>query len=272
MVAAVALGGALFAQGRLESSAQVRGDSDHLLYLPSGRLLKVLDLGYSEVLADLVYLWSIQYYGNYPGGVRYDYLLQIYDRVITELDPRFADAYVLGAAILSVEAHRPEDAIRLLDKGVRANPEDWMLPFEAGFVAYHDLHDYPRAAAYFATAIERPGVHPVVRRFHAEMFNRAGDRETSRRYWEEILRTADSDYLRGVAARHVHDLTVEIDLAHLREAIAEFIRVHGSNPADLRDLVRGGLLRVVPVDPDGRPYVYDRTTGSIARARGRSAP
>jgi tetratricopeptide (TPR) repeat protein len=204
--------------------------------------------------------------------VRYDYLLQIYDRVITELDPRFRDAYVLGAAILSVEARRPEDAIRLLDKGVRANPDDWTLPFEAGFVAYHDLRDYPRAASYFAIAIQRPGVHPVVRRFHAEMFHRAGDRETSRRYWEEILRTADSDYLRGVAARHVRDLTVEIDLAALRQAIADFTRAHGSTPSDLRDLVRAGGLRALPVDPDGRPYVYDREAGTVSRARGRSSP
>jgi tetratricopeptide (TPR) repeat protein len=219
-----------------------------------------------------VYLWSIQYYGNYPGGVRYDYLLQIYDRVITELDPRFRDAYVLGAAILSVEAHRPEDAIRLLDKGMRANPEDWMLPFEAGFVAYHDLRDYNRAASYFAIAIARPGVHPVVRRFHAEMFHRAGDRDTSRRYWEEILRTADTDYLRGVAARHVRDLTVEIDLANLRQAIEAYTRAHGSRPSELRDLVRGGELRALPVDPDGRPYAYDRDSGGVARSRGRSSP
>jgi len=268
----MALGGTLLAQAQLESSAQVGRAADHLLYFPSGRLLKVLDLGNSEVLADLIYLWSIQYYGNYAGGVRYDYLMQIYDRVITDLDPRFRDAYLLGAMILGDEAHRPEDAIRLLDKGMRANPTDWMLPFEAGFVAYHDLHDYARAAAYFGQAMARPGVHPAVRRFHAEMFNRAGDRDPSRRYWQEILRTADTDYLREIAARHVRDLTVEIDLARLRQAIADYTRARGAPPADLRELVRAGLLRSIPVDPDGSPYPYDRGAGTVRESRGYPAP
>jgi tetratricopeptide (TPR) repeat protein len=266
----VAAGGA---QRQLERGEPAReGAGDRLLYLPSGRLIRVLDLGYSAVLADLIYLWSVQYYGNYPGGVRYDYLMQFYDKVITELDPRFRDAYLLGSLILSVEARRPQEAIQLLDKGARANPDDWVLPFEAGFVAYDEMHDYRLAADYFAEAMRRPGVLPVVSRFHAEMFHRAGDTATSLRNWIEILDTAKDDEVRRIAARHVRELSIENDLEHLRRALGAYHERHGAYPPDLRRLVTDGLLRAVPLDPDGRPYRYAAATGDVAAPARAGAP
>ena len=255
------------ADRRLESFDAAGGDRDHLLYLPSGPLLRVLSLGYNETLADLIFLWSIQYYGYYAGGVRYDYLVQIYERVITELDPRFRDAYLLGALILDVEARRPADAIRLLEKGTRRNPDDWLLPFEAGFIAYSSLGDYAQAAGYFRRSMERPGAHPVVRRFHAEMFDRLGDPRTSLRHWGEILRTGESEYVRRIAGRHVQDLTRAIQVQDLQAAVGAYRLRTGGPPGRLRELVDAGILLRVPLDPEGRPYLYDAATGTVSAPR-----
>ncbi len=248
---------------RLERLDAGRPAVDHLLYLPSGNLLKAWSLGHDETFADLIYLWSIQFYGYYHGGERYDKLMQIYDRVVTELDPRFRDAYLLGSLILALEARRPEDALHLLDKGIRNNPDDWMLAFEAGFIAFDSLRDYRRAADYFQISMERPGAHPAVRRFRAAMFDRMGDRRTSLDLWLEILATADSDYVRSVAQKHVHDLTIDYHVEVLQDAVVAFGERTGSYPSDLRVLVSEGLLRQIPVDPDGKPYTYDAKTGEV---------
>jgi len=45
------------------------------------------------------------------------------------------------------------------------------------------------AASYFEKALRVPGVHPLVRRFYAEMYNRAGDKRTSLKEWLEIRRS-----------------------------------------------------------------------------------
>ena len=251
------------AQVRLERLDAGRPAGDHLLYLPSGNLLRAWSLGHNETFADLIYLWSIQFYGYYQGGERYDRLMQIYDHVVTELDPRFRDAYLLGSLILALEARRPEDALQLLDKGIRKNPDDWMLPFEAGFIAFDSLQDYRRAADYFQTSMERPDAHPAVRRFRAAMFDRMGDRRTSLDLWLEILATADSDYVRSVAQKHVHDLTIDYHVEVLQDAVEAFGERTGSYPSDLRVLVSEGLLRQIPVDPDGKPYAYDAKTGEV---------
>src|SRR5881296_4490473 len=119
---------AVIVQGRIEGER--RGGSVHpLLYLPSGKFLKVMALGFDGLLADVLYLWSIQYYANYDIRDRYNYLEQIYDQVITELDPHYLDPYLVGALIMTAEARNPEMALRLLDKAVSANPDQWLPAF-----------------------------------------------------------------------------------------------------------------------------------------------
>ena len=127
----------------------------HLLYLPSGKYLRVASLGYSSIAADVLYLWSIQYYSNYQIEDRYDYLDQIYRRVIAELDPRFVDAYLVGSMIMSVEANRDDLALKLLAEGTENNPTEWILPFQAGFLCYQRLRDYGCARDRFEQALRR---------------------------------------------------------------------------------------------------------------------
>src|SRR5881296_3808572 len=173
---AVTAGGAARRIDRMRAG-QVPGY--HLLYLPSGRYLKAATFGYQSLAADLIYIWSIQYYSNYQVADRYNYLDQIYRRVIAELDPTYIDPYLVGSMIMSVEANRDDLALRLLDDGITKNPGEWILPFEAGFLCYNRLHDYDRARVYFEKAVRVAGAPPVARRLYAEMFSRLGDKRTS---------------------------------------------------------------------------------------------
>ena len=253
---------AVLVQGRMDEG-KGRRPIHPLLYLPSGKYLKVMALGFDGLLADVLYLWSIQYYGNLEIKDRYDYLERIYEQVITELDPHYLDPYLVGALIMSSEARNPEMALRLLDKGVRANPDKWIMPFEAGFLCYNDLHDYARAAGYFEKALAIPDVHPLVRRLHAEMYNRAGDKRTSLREWLEIDRTTDDPYVHNVAWNHAHDLKVDVDLADLKDAVGRFRAREGRLPRRMREIVDVGLLPSLPRDPEERDYSYDPGTGEV---------
>jgi tetratricopeptide (TPR) repeat protein len=251
-------------QWRIDARERGRGDTAPLLYLPSGRMLRVLSLGFDDILADVLYLWSIQYYSNYRIEDRYLYLETIYRDVITELDPRYIDAYLTGALIMSAEARQPEAALRLLDRGIARNPSEWILAFDAGFLCYDVLKDYGRAAAYFEKALASPEVHPQVRRFYAAMRERTGDTRTSLAEWIAIYDSADTDYVRTVAWNHVHDLKVKIDLADLSDAVARFRAERGRLPHLLEDLRRAGILKEIPRDPEGGTYLYAPTTGEVA--------
>jgi len=194
---------------------------------------------------------------------RYVYVDHIYSNVITELDPHYEDPYLVGALIMAQEAGNVEMALKLLDKGIQANPEDWLLAFEAGFYCYDTLHDYARATRYFERAMRVPGVHPLVGRLRAEMYNRMGDRRASWRFWLEIYQSATDEYTRFVAYRHVHDLKIQVDLEDLTEAIRAFAARAGRNPASLEELVAARLVDRVPRDPEGGAYLYNRATGQV---------
>jgi len=255
---------AALVQGRFEARAAGRPGVHPLLYLPSGKYLRVAALGFDGILADAIYLWSIQYYGSFQIADRYHYLEQIYGQVIAELDPQYLDPYLTGALIMTVEARDAEMALRLLDKGIEKNPDAWILAFEAGFVCCVDLKDYARAARYFDKALQVPGCHPTVRHLYAEMYNRAGDKRASLREWAEIYETATDPYVRSAAWNHVHDLKVQVDLADLRTAVDGFSKQEGRRPRHLRELVSLGIVPVLPRDPEDRDYRYDPATGEVS--------
>src|SRR5437867_5847521 len=246
---------------RVERLREANAPGHHLLYLPSGRYLEAVTFGYEGLVADLVYIWSIQYYSNYQIQDRYTYLDQVYRRVIAELDPHFLDPYLVGSMIMSVEAGRDDLAMLLLKEGMEKNPGVWILPFQAGFLCYNKLHDYACARDFFQQALRDPEAPAPVRRLYAEMYNRLGDRRTSLKYWAEIHDTADSDYVRQVSWMHVHDLKIDVDLEDLAGLVRRYRELRGESPRRLEDLVRAGLLARIPTDPEGKPYFLDPATG-----------
>ena len=85
-----------------------------LLYLPSPEMLKIMSLGNPGLAADVLYLWSIQYYSLFKPHERFLYLETIYN-LITDLDPLYVDAYRVGALrrIAAAPVAPPERAERL---------------------------------------------------------------------------------------------------------------------------------------------------------------
>jgi tetratricopeptide (TPR) repeat protein len=264
LAAGLLFAGSMGAEAALARREAAAPRTTPLLYLPSGRYLRTVALGFDGLFADVLYLWSIQYYSNYAIADRYDYLEHIYKDVITELDPRYLDPYLVGALIMTAEARQPEMALRLLDKGIARNPDSWILSFEAGFLCYNDLKDYGRAGQYFEKAMAVPGAPPLIRRFDAEMSRRAGDLRVSLREWTEIRDGSQDVYVRTVSWNHIHDLSVQIDLQDLQAAKAAFQAKAGRAPYSLAEIQARGLLQRPPLDPEGRPYLYDARTGTVS--------
>ncbi len=89
-----------------------------LLYTPDKRLMSVIACGHGPTLADLVWVQSVNYVMRefQSGQTHIEHLYSLYD-VMTELDPDFVDAYVMGSIFLSAVADEPERALDILEKG-----------------------------------------------------------------------------------------------------------------------------------------------------------
>jgi len=236
-----------------------------LMYVPSGQYLRPASLGYRTVLADLLYLWSIQYYGHTRTLEGRRWLEHIYD-VITDLDPQFIDAYLIGALIMSNDMSDPEMAMRLLDKGREHNPDEWILPLEAGFTAYMNADQYDRAREYFREA-HREGGPDFAERLQAHMFEMEGNTQRALEAWSEVYREAEEEGDERVAAisyNHVYDLRVQRDFEVIDDALERFEVERGRRPGSLQGLVQAGYLdsRLLE-NPNGTPYEYDPETGEL---------
>jgi hypothetical protein len=176
------------------------------LYLPSGKFVKELSLGYREVAADLIWLNAVQYYGEFRNESHdLKYFRGLID-IVTALDPHFVFAYVFGALIVSEDAGAFNDGLDILKRGMAHNPTSWQLPFEIGFLNFVNRRDNVLAARYFELASQMPGAPEYTERFAAFVYSKAGDTEASIRLWEEYKEHTDNPFLKELAERYIEKL------------------------------------------------------------------
>jgi hypothetical protein len=170
------------------------------LYFPKAAGLRAASLGFHAAAADWLWLRTTQYYGAYRRG---EHDLRYFDglvEAVTALDPRFVEAYDFYSLILCLDSGEFTRAVDVLKRGLVANPDDWRLPFEIGFIHYVFLRQFEPAAMWFDQAAACPGASDFCRRFAAFSKRRAGDPQGSLILWEELGRTTDSEDMRELAA------------------------------------------------------------------------
>jgi hypothetical protein len=210
VMAAALLVGAAWLDASSPAAARDRR-AEELLYYPSGFMVRRAALGYETAAADIAWLRAIQYYGEHRiTDQQYGRIGHVMS-VVGELDPRFRQAYVFGAFVLAQELKQPERGLDLLRQGMAANPEDWDLAFETGFLYYVCRHDDVAAAHYFTLASRLPGHPDYVERFAAFANQRAGNRETALLLWKRVLATGNK-YMQDVARREIDRLEAQGDL------------------------------------------------------------
>lgn len=245
----------LYAQSRLEN---------RVLYVTSGKVMEKIALSYDALLADVYWVRALQHFGGQrlaTGEQKpYDLLFPLLD-LTTSLDPRFVQAYRLGAIFLAEPqpggAGRSDLAIALLKKGVAANPRKWDYYHDVGFIYYWNLHDYRSAAEWFRRGGDLPGAPWWLKTYAGVMLARGGDRQTSRALWRELGQTASHPWLQQTAERRLMQLDALDQLDALTRVRDEFERRTGRPPQNWQQLIAAGFLRGVPADPTGAPYVID---------------
>ena len=259
MLFVVLFSSSIVGRRRVEAVSGNQATLDEVLYLPSGKTIKKLSLGYSSLLADIYWTRAVQYFGarHIGGEARYELLAPLLD-ITTDLDPNLTVAYDTGSIFLSQKppegAGQPDKAAALVEKGIRANPSNWRLYFTLGFIHYTDRHDPKAAQLAFQKGSEVPGALPWMKAMAARMAERADDPATAASLWQTIYDTTKDTGLKDTAVKHLTSLLVESELNELERRTKAYFDRHNAYPEEWSDLIRDGLVRGVPVDPKGAPY------------------
>jgi tetratricopeptide (TPR) repeat protein len=134
-------------------------------------------------------------------------------RLMTWTNPRFVQAWVVGANVLATNLRRPQAAIRFLKEGAEKNPDSIAIQVEIGRYLLYQYHDGRDAERYFRRGIllgaarrhltgdEEEAWENAYRWLFIQYFREGRHREA-----QEVARTAmhrfpEIGYFRGALAR-----------------------------------------------------------------------
>ena len=262
--------GAVGAVIALERARPALAEGTAVSYLPKGEYLKVATLGYRQLAADLIWLRAVQAFGVREQTA--EGYLRAYKAVdvLTDLDPHFTYAYQVAGTIMSIWAHRPQESIAILKKGLRENPQVWQFPFFLGYDYYYELHDPVEASTYFRMAAVMPGAPEYLPRLAARMTVEAGDPDAALEFLERLYQQVRDARLKHALIQRMKEVVVERDIRFLEEAVRRYQARFGRTPSRLGDLVARGVIVRIPEEPLGGTYVLHpggAVSSSVLRER-----
>jgi hypothetical protein len=265
--------GALSVAAQMERDRRYATDrpEEAMLYVQSPEVMKRMVLSYDALAADLYWIRAIQHFGRERRSSepekRYALLYPLLN-LATSLDSRFNLAYRFGAIFLAEPPPggpgRPDQAIALLEKGIKAMPHKWQYYQDAGFVYYWGRQDYVTASDWFLKGSKIKGAPFWMKSLAANTLAKGHDRDAARLMYTAMIESGENDFMRQDAARRLRQLDTMDDIDALK-AIADRYRAHA--PAGQRlywqSLIAAGLLRFVPQDRDGFVFILDPLTGEV---------
>jgi tetratricopeptide (TPR) repeat protein len=267
---------AVWLQTMRDRRYQLESSEEETLYLTQRATGRIV-FTQRPLAADVYWIRAIQYYGGHTkdaktrvedalepppalaakAPVSFSNLYPLLD-IATTLDPRFNIAYRFGAIFLSENyphgPGRPDQAIALLEKGLRAMPDKWQYWQDIGFVYYWDIHDYIKAARAFERGAEIAGAPWWLKSLAATTLVKGGDRGASRLLWQQLYDTSNNEFARNAARTKLLQLDAIQTIERLQGAVDALIARTGSQVTDWNALIRSGAIRGIPLDPAGVPY------------------
>jgi tetratricopeptide (TPR) repeat protein len=250
-------------QVRIDAQRAVTPKLQRFMYLPRGEYLRVAVLGYEQVVADLLWIQAIQAMGEPTVTEEAGRWLYRALDVITTLDPRFVRVYEAGGIALVTLVVLAEESNRILEKGIRNNPDYWALPYLLGFNYYFELHDDAKAADSIARASQLPGAPEYLAPLAVRLYASAREPQVAIDLLARMYEQTSDENVKRVLEQRLKEVVVERDLQLLEEAISRYRKLHKRAPERLEDLVGPGLLRALPREPFGGRYLYDPQTQTV---------
>lgn len=252
------------------------GFEDQDLSLQTAKL-KNFSLGMNGLAADWYWMQSLQYIGNKLAQnpdmpINLDNLRPLNPRLLyplldntTSLDPQFLTAYSYGAIVLP--AIDPEQAIKITEKGINNNPDEWRLYQHLGYI-YWKLKNYEKAAETYEKGSKIKNAPPFMQMMVALMKSKGGSRDTARRIYQQMYETSQDTQTKEASALNLLQLDSLDEQDVIQPAIDSFKEKTGRCPNNWQEIFpllrnlktqTGRNLRFEsaafsPVDPTDVPY------------------
>ena len=231
--------------------------------VPGALGLKLLSLGDGPVVADLLWLDTIQYFGAGTPYGKYHALGPMLDR-ITQLDPKFEYPYEFGLITLPYMEQTPS-AIALGQRAQKEIPGNGLLTYYLASDYQLNLKDYKNAAKYYILASKQLGAPSAAITLAATSLDKLnsslGDRIAAAEYWKTASDNAKSDDEKKRDYAWYQQLEIVYGLESAAQAYHDKT---GAYPVSFQAMIDAGLIQGVPPSPVNRVLTLDPKTGKVS--------
>ena len=241
---------------------------DESLYV-NGKMARRISLGFNGLAADWYWMRSLQYVGRKiinSQDLQIDRLSQLNLKLLaplldtaTTLDPEFLDPYEYAAVVLP--AIDVNEAIRITQKGIEANPNAWRLYHHLGYI-YWKQRDYRAASEMYGRGAQIEGAPAWMEAMKAKMTADGGSRATAREIYTRMYEQSNDEKVKEMAHKRVLQLDSLDQRDSLRKLFAAYQARTGKCPnswKEIEPVLRALRVAVdasgAPLDPSGAPYV-----------------
>jgi tetratricopeptide (TPR) repeat protein len=247
-------------QTRIDAEQKTNRVEQDELAFRSGNLVKRMSLEYAPLMGAIYWTRVVQYYGEKHRlhDTNLELLWPLLD-IATKLDPNLVVAYRFGSMFLSDKpprgAGRPDLAVQLLERGLEANPQEWRLYQDLGNVYYFDMKDYRKAAAAYREGSQNPEALIWMKVMAAKIAAEGESPETSYFLWQQVYESTTNPAIKENAEAHLKLMKVELDIKEINRLADQHEKQTGRRATRISELTQAGLMRGLPRDPEGYPYV-----------------
>lgn len=232
------IAGAAALQGPIGESNAARRAND-FRYTPDPRVMEVVAGAHRSTFADLLWLRALPDMARpFNDRALKKRWIAGATEVITDLEPSFFTVYAYGSAHLNIVDRNPEEAIKLLTKGIEKNPDSAGLYVALAMVHYEFAKDKAAGKAKAIELLEKastmPGIDSLSLAMLASLKVDEHDDFAALAVWARNLEQAPNRRARVVC---------EYELWRTKQLIAdrairEFKKAHGrppKSPDEIRD-------------------------------------
>jgi len=246
----------LVAYGILFSTQEAAQSRGVVTLAPAFPLVLQRTLGYLRQLgAEMLYIKAAVFLGGRAAGTpppAYAGTLAEYFQTISQLHPKLVDTYYLSESSLPwINAEQARRTNQILETGAQSHPQEWFIPFFAGFNEFRYLHHPVKAAGWLQQASEIKDAPTWLGHLSAILSARGGD-IMGGLAWLRAMKIAETH--EAMKKMYDADIAEFEKAARVLGAISAYERIHGKAPKTLKDLMPAFLGRLPEMQ---RGYVLD---------------
>ena len=272
---AILVTGHILSLGKATTQHAALSFAKHQLVALSPPFFKVTALEFDGLSSDYLLLKSMVFIGEsskrseYPQvkGYEWQWLYRLLNAA-SYLDPYFLDVYYFANAHLTWGGHLITETNSLLDRGIKARPEEWMLSFFAGFNSFYFLQDNDSASKYLMEASRGEDAPRGIARLATSLAYKGKSTEIAIVFLKQmLLKTVDFKTRKEYETR----LSALEGIFAIEKAISAYQHQFGESPTTLNLLIKYGLIDKLPSDPYGGLFYIDKegnvkTTSNLSQA------